>query len=296
MNADDVLYGYRAEPGVYYVGGKDDPWFSTASLAPTRPPGPPRGGPPGAWIDPSLPADNPSPVEPPLPTALDRCLKELRRQVGDDFHVRIREGDGGVTILEVQRGNEPAQLVEWNETIARGLLAAARRGHLAAAIQPHTAQEAQVQVSWSRRSNQLERLSRGCTAFAALLAGRQRPHLRDEWAAILCGEDGGGLSRTRRSLYVLGFLWAALRMRAHDGLGALWRPVDWVLTVESRTNAMITGVVGLLVIYIQAKDGFHALVTDGWEPCALLGGGLFVLARWLRRVRGIELADRPADE
>jgi hypothetical protein len=138
--------------------------------------------------------------------------------------------------------------------------------------------------------------SRRSVSFAARLAGRRRLHLRDEWATLLAGEDGTGLPRQRQLTLVLGYVLAALRMRAHDVLGVFWRPVDWLLTVESRTNAMITGVVGSLVIYIQAKDGFHALVTDGWEPCALLGGGLFALARWLRRVRGIELAHRTTDE
>ncbi|MGI5353023.1 hypothetical protein ACQEU8_33315 [Streptomyces sp. CA-250714] len=137
---------------------------------------------------------------------------------------------------------------------------------------------------------------RRSTSFAARLAGRHRLHLRNEWAALLAGEDGRGLPRGRRIRLVSGFLLAALRMRTHDLLGFAWRPVDWLLSTESRTNALITGSVGSLVIYIQATDGFHVLVTDGWEPCALLGGGLFVLARWLRRMRGIELAGRAAGE
>ncbi|MGY1439596.1 hypothetical protein [Streptomyces reniochalinae] len=133
-------------------------------------------------------------------------------------------------------------------------------------------------------------------SFAARLAGRRRLHLRDEWADLLAGADGRGLPRGRRLALVVGFLFAALRMRAHDLLGFAWSPMDWLLSAESRTNGLITASVGSLAIYIQAVDGFHSLVTDGWGSCAVLGGALFALARWLRRVRGIELAGRAGDD
>ncbi len=89
---------------------------------------------------------------------------------------------------------------------------------------------------------------------------------------------------------MLGFLCAALRMRASDLAAPLWRPVDWLLASTTRTNTLITFVVGGLVIYFARDGGFHGVLADGTEPCAIVGGGLFVLTRWLRRVRGIELA------
>ncbi|MGY1439496.1 hypothetical protein [Streptomyces reniochalinae] len=121
---------------------------------------------------------------------------------------------------------------------------------------------------------------------------------------FICGMSGRicwlggrpGLPRGRRLALVVGFLFAALRMRAHDLLGFAWSPMDWLLSAESRTNGLITASVGSLAIYIQAVDGFHSLVTDGWGSCAVLGGALFALARWLRRVRGIELAGRAGDD
>jgi hypothetical protein len=87
-----------------------------------------------------------------------------------------------------------------------------------------------------------------------------------------------------------GFVVAAIRMRLHDTLGWTWRPVEWLLFKDSRTNGFIATVVGAQAIYIVDDGGIPALVTEIWEPCGILGTGLYVLARWLRRVRGIELA------
>ncbi|WP_420037563.1 hypothetical protein ACN2WE_39745 [Streptomyces sp. cg28] len=133
---------------------------------------------------------------------------------------------------------------------------------------------------------------------ASSLAGRRREHLRAEWTAILAGDPSRGLvlSRRRRMQYALGFLWAAVRMRAHDVMSPCWRPVDWLLRVERRTNVLIGLLVGGQAIYIVGDGGLPALVTEIWEPCGILGGALYVLARWLRRIRGIELATaRPED-
>ncbi|MFE9827010.1 hypothetical protein ACFYSH_33715 [Streptomyces sp. NPDC005791] len=128
--------------------------------------------------------------------------------------------------------------------------------------------------------------------FASFVAGTRRAHLRDEWAALLAGDPENGivLSASRRMRYALGCLWAAARMRAHDLVGPLWLPVDWLLSNESRTNRFIAMAVGGQAVYVVGSGGIPALVTEIWEPCALFGGGLYILARWLRRVRGIELA------
>ncbi|AVH55697.1 hypothetical protein C4B68_07815 [Streptomyces dengpaensis] len=78
----------------------------------------------------------------------------------------------------------------------------------------------------------------------------------------------------------------------HDAVSPLWRPVDWLLAVKTRTNSGIALCVGSLAIYIQAHDGFHTLVTEGWGWCAACAGALYMLAAWLRGIRGIELASR----
>jgi hypothetical protein len=137
------------------------------------------------------------------------------------------------------------------------------------------------------------RAARATTGLAARMAGPQRAYLRDDWAAILAGspEDGVTFSPRRQFQLALGFLRAAVRMRWHDLARPLWRPVDWILRTESRTNGFIATMIGAQAIYIVGDDGLPALVTEVWEPCGIAGAALFVLARWLRRVRGIELSN-----
>ncbi|WP_148589742.1 hypothetical protein [Streptomyces sp. WAC01526] len=134
--------------------------------------------------------------------------------------------------------------------------------------------------------------ARRATELAARMAGNRRPHLREEWAALLEGDPDreAGLTSRQELALVMGLLLAALRMRVRDGVRPAWRPVDWVLRLPSRTNAFITMLVGTQAIFIVGDDGLTALVSQAWEPCGIAGASLFALARWLRRVRGIELA------
>ncbi|MGI5458592.1 hypothetical protein ACQEWB_36580 [Streptomyces sp. CA-249302] len=129
------------------------------------------------------------------------------------------------------------------------------------------------------------------TWCAAKLAGERRNTL-NAWHAHLEGDPANGVVLTRRQQrqYAAGFLRAALQYRLHDIAQPLWRPADWLLSKGSRTNGFIASVVGAQAIYIVDDGGIPALVTEIWEPCGAFGAGLYVLARWLRRVRGIELA------
>lgn len=133
------------------------------------------------------------------------------------------------------------------------------------------------------------------TATAVRLVGSRRRHLLQEWQAHLAGapEEGVVLTPGERRRYAAGFVLSALRMRLHDIAHPLWRPVDWLLTKDSRTNGFIAAVVGAQAIYIVGDGGIPALVAEVWEPCGILGAGLYVLARWLRGLRGIELAKVP---
>jgi hypothetical protein len=128
--------------------------------------------------------------------------------------------------------------------------------------------------------------------LAARLAGPNRTYLRDEWDAVLRGtvEGCASPSRVRQALLVLGFLTAAGRLRVRDLCRPAWRPVDWLLRVPSRTNTFISAVVGAQAVYIVGSGGLASLVVEVWEPCGIAGASMFVLARWLRRVRGFELA------
>jgi hypothetical protein len=130
------------------------------------------------------------------------------------------------------------------------------------------------------------------TAVASKLAGSGRAHLHDEWAAVLAGDPEMNTTLTpgQQRMFAVGFVLAAIRLRVRDSVRPLWWPVDWLLRAPSRTNAFITMVVGGQAIFIVGDDGLTALLTEVWEPCGIAGASLFALARWLRRVRGIELA------
>lgn len=142
-------------------------------------------------------------------------------------------------------------------------------------------------VAWVRRS-----LVSGMTGIAVVIAGRRGARLRDTWMADLAGapEEGLTLSRWQQVWHASGFMIAAVRIRSHAISAPLWRPIDWVLACESRTRTSITLAVGVQVIYIQKHDGFYSLVTEGWGWCGGCAVALHFFAKWLRKVRGIELA------
>ncbi|MFE2047950.1 hypothetical protein ACFXAS_05545 [Streptomyces sp. NPDC059459] len=148
------------------------------------------------------------------------------------------------------------------------------------------------------RALTIARAPRGTLGLAACIAGRRRSHLREEWTAILAGEPENGreLSAVAQLGLALGFLLAALRMRIHDLAAPLWVPVDWLLSVESRSNTVIALLVGGQAVYIAGDGGLGALFSEIWEPCAIFGGALYVFFRWLRKVRGIELAAARGEE
>lgn len=149
-------------------------------------------------------------------------------------------------------------------------------------------------VGWPTRPSPRSRFAVEAVSLAAVLAGPRR-NMRDVWLADLAGvpEEGIVLTWVQQRRLARGFVVAGLRMRLHDLCSPLWRPVDWLLTTDSRTNTVTAATVGALVIYIARQDGLHTLLTEGWGWCAGCGGSLYLLFRWLRRIRGIEIA-RPA--
>ncbi|MFE5858306.1 hypothetical protein ACFQ61_34445 [Streptomyces sp. NPDC056500] len=137
-------------------------------------------------------------------------------------------------------------------------------------------------------------LSSLLTVLAVTLAGQRRSAVSAEWCAHLAGapEDGITLSPSEKLRCSTGFLIAAARYRLHDMTAPLWRPIDWLLATGRRT---IASIVGAQALYIVGDGGLPALVTEIWEPCGIAGAALFTLSRWLRRVRGAELATRAED-
>ncbi|WP_331731528.1 hypothetical protein [Kitasatospora sp. NBC_01300] len=138
--------------------------------------------------------------------------------------------------------------------------------------------------------------SRLLAGAAVRLAGSRRSHLRQAWLADLAGDPASGLvpsSRQRRAL-AAGFLVAAVRLRLHDTMEVLWKPADWVLTTSSRTTGAVVTATGALALYIDATGGLHQLLTTGVQACSVTAPSLYGLARWVRRVRGIEPSAPPA--
>ncbi|MDX2546806.1 hypothetical protein ACOT81_28100 [Streptomyces sp. WI04-05B] len=142
-------------------------------------------------------------------------------------------------------------------------------------------------LAWARRS-----LVGGLTGLAVAVAGERGARLRDTWMADLAGvpEEGLTLSRWQQVGHATGFVIAAVRIRSRALSEPLWRPADWLLESESRTRTLITLAVGAQVIYIQKCDGLHGLLTEGWGWCGGCAVALHFFFRWLRKVRGIELA------
>ncbi|MFD7793658.1 hypothetical protein [Streptomyces sp. NPDC059759] len=161
---------------------------------------------------------------------------------------------------------------------------------LGAALETTAAMEAAGTV---QASSHQPRAARRATALAVRLAGEQRGYLDRDWAAVLAGspEDGIRHSARQQLALALGFFIAALRMRVGDLARPIWRPIDWLLRVQSRTNTFITSVVGAQAVWIVDDGGLAALVTEVWEPCGGAALALYALSRWLRRIRGIELSE-----
>ncbi|GGN25794.1 hypothetical protein GCM10011578_060000 [Streptomyces fuscichromogenes] len=142
------------------------------------------------------------------------------------------------------------------------------------------------------QSRETTRTVQRLTRLAVRVAGARRSHLLSEWGAVLTGaaDENRTAQPSRHVILALGFLHAALRMRAHDIFYSAWHPIDWLLVSAIRTNSFIATAVGIQGIYITVHSGLYGLVVEVWEPCGLLGASLFALTRWLRRIRGIELA------
>ncbi len=129
-----------------------------------------------------------------------------------------------------------------------------------------------------------------------VLAGHHRGYLRQARLADLARDPESGIvvSRRRRTALSAGFVLGGLRLRLHDVLGALWWPVDWVISSESRTGAAVATSTGAFVVYFMATGGLHELLTTGIQTCPAAAAILYGLTRRLRRIRGPELAHTAA--
>jgi hypothetical protein len=142
-------------------------------------------------------------------------------------------------------------------------------------------------VAWVRRG-----LVQGLTGLAVAVAGERGARLRDTWQADLVGapEEGLEMGRWQQICHAMGFVTAAARMRSRALAEPMWKPIDWLLATEPRTRTTTALAVGAQIIVIDVKSGLYVLITEGWGWCAGCAVAVHLLFRWLRGVRGVELA------
>jgi len=135
--------------------------------------------------------------------------------------------------------------------------------------------------------------------LAALIAVGVRPVARAEWTAERAGGPDDGMTQAQHLRLVLGLIPAAAKIRGALLVAPLLRFVDWIAVSESRTRRAAIVLVSTAATYLFKDYGFAELLRTS-ESLAVLGGGVYALARFRRevvkereRIAGI---DRPADD
>jgi hypothetical protein len=127
------------------------------------------------------------------------------------------------------------------------------------------------------------------TGLAAKLAGPRLASSRSDWLADLAGtpEEGRPLSVRAQLRYASGLLWAAVRMRLGDVARWGGRRLNWVLYTDERLFYTVLVAVVAAAVKLAVDRGATAFL-ENLENLAALGGGLWVSALVLRRIRGVE--------
>lgn len=128
----------------------------------------------------------------------------------------------------------------------------------------------------------------GLTVLAAFLAGPRRAGGDDEWRAHLAGvpEEGRVLSLAEQMRHATGFLWAAIQWRISDVARWAGRPLDWILSTDSRVCSTVAVVVTVAAIHLVADSGLIEIWRNGQNLFAV-GAGTWGGLMLLRRARGI---------
>jgi hypothetical protein len=154
-------------------------------------------------------------------------------------------------------------------------------------------------IGKTRRAIRLANLSAGgLTNLAALLAGRRRLALRDEWRAHLAGKSGHDPDTWRKAREAIGFVASAIQFRLADAADLAWRPADAVLGSRTLSNLFVWGPVIVVLVAIVRHDGRFGLVADIQDPAALGAFlyGVIRTGRWWRGVKPPEPKARRARE
>ena len=128
------------------------------------------------------------------------------------------------------------------------------------------------------------------TDLAAMIAGRKRLAMREEWPAQLTGEPGHELPARRKVAAAIGFVIAAIRYRHQDAADLAWIPADAVL--KSRLlSSLVVGVPTVTAAARLFRHGGIDGVIASWESIAAIGGSLYTLIRVGRWWRGVKPPD-----
>jgi hypothetical protein len=118
--------------------------------------------------------------------------------------------------------------------------------------------------------------------LAAVLAGRKRPALREEWREHL-----SGLPARRKADAALGFVVAAVRYRLRDAAEVAWIPADAVLKSRPLSNLVVGMPTVTAAVILFRHDGIDGVIAS-WESIAGIGGVLYTMirvGRWWRNVK-----------
>ena len=170
-----------------------------------------------------------------------------------------------------------------------------------AAVVPTTVIVLRVQTRWTRlKENQtLARLSvRGLTDFAALLAGRKRLGLRDEWRGHLAGESGHDQATWKKVREAGGFVASAIRCRCSDAADAAWAPADAVFKSRTLSNLFTLTPTALAALILFRHGGTIGLLGSAESVSAiyLMFYALVLAGRKYRNVKPPEPKARQVKE
>jgi len=159
--------------------------------------------------------------------------------------------------------------------------------------------EKEFRVGKKRVDPPIARFSvRGLVDLAALLAGRKRPALRDEWRAHLAGESGHDPVTWQKVKEALGFVVSAIRCRCSDATDAAWTPFDAILKSRKLSNLFVLAPTWAAAYLVLRHEGALGVVKAA-ESIGAIGGilyGLVRTGRWWRNVKPPEPKAQRAKE
>jgi hypothetical protein len=123
--------------------------------------------------------------------------------------------------------------------------------------------------------------------LAAILAGRRRSGLREEWRAHLFGELGHELPSWRKITAALGFVAAAVRYRFQDAADLAWVPADAILKSRLLSNLVVWFPTAGAAVILFHHGGTDEVLADA-DSIIAIGGALYGLIRVGRWWRGVK--------